>query len=545
MLFFLCTLPLWVYGVMCGSTGHDDSHITFWQAHTLIEHGQLLNYNGERLEQSSSLLLILLTASLAWVTSLSIVTIGYLLALCGAFGTLLIVWKSVKAAGSTQAWLPTLLTACTPYFAYWAWSGMETALTAVAALFFIYSTYRWLQASDIQHAVIAWIAALFLAAARPEMVVVGTAFLLCAAIFIRQAKILFLLSAFAVLMLWRHSYFGLWFPNPVYAKSSGLDFAQVQRGIDYAWRLFRHPLSAIGVILTGILFGFSVWKNIQQKSQNTLPLLCTLWVLIYAGFVVTSGGDWMKEGRFWVPLIAPLWLAICLADFNKQKHISFVRYGLLALLLAYTPLFIQKLSMGTTLWQHSAQRNITGDKASFFEMANREHLREWLALQALQNQLRAMSLSSTKPLTMMSKQMGMMNYHLFSEFGNKLRVWDMAGLVDNTLRNCTVMAQDGFDKQGLRINYRKFFERLPQAEQKCGLQAPDIIYDIYGWGETTPLPEFLRAQGYTILFNQTGRINKKPGLDITAQEVVAIKTSTLNGADIKTISVDFNQLLAQ
>jgi hypothetical protein len=75
----LCTMPLWIYGILCGSTGHDDSHITFWQAHTLLAEGQLLNYNGERLEQSSSLLAIVLTALLSLLTPLSIVNSGYLI----------------------------------------------------------------------------------------------------------------------------------------------------------------------------------------------------------------------------------------------------------------------------------------------------------------------------------------------------------------------------------------------------------------------------------------------------------------------------------
>lgn len=139
--------------------------------------------------------------------------------------------------------------------------------------------------------------------------------------------------------------------------------------------------------------------------------------------------------------------------------------------------------------------------------------------------------------------MGMVNYHIAGEFYGKVKIRDMAGLVENTLRDCAVMAQDGFDKQGLRINYRKYFERLPQAQRECGLQAPDIIYDIYGWGETVPLPVFLESQGYTIILNQTGRIATKPGIDITAQEVVAVRSALLPTTP-GTETVDFNQLLA-
>lgn len=540
----LCTLPLWVYGVLCGSTGHDDSHITFWQTQTLLQHGQLLNYNGERLEQSSSLLAIVLTALLSLVTPLSIVSSGYLVNLLSALVVIALVYFLSQRAGATQPWLPSLLTALTPYFSYWAWSGMESSLAACAVLIFIFSAYKFLLTPQLTTGIALWLATLALACTRPEMMVVGSAFFVFAALFLRKPTLLFFLTVFIALALWRYSYFGLWFPNPVYAKSGAPDIAQLQRGIDYFLRLFRHPLSVIGILITLFIFVTSCTKHFPQREKNVLPFLCCLWVLLYGGFVITSGGDWMKEGRFWVPLIAPLWLAICTA-FPVGNAAALIRYGLPALLLAYTPFFINRYSLGTPIWQHAAQRNIASDDASFFEIANREHLRDWLALRATQQQIREINPSPEQPLVLMSKQMGMVNFHLFTEFGDKLRVWDMAGLVDNTLRHCAVMAQDGYDKQGLRINYRKFFERLPQAERECGLRAPDIIYDIYGWGETTPLPDFLRTQGYTIVFNQTGRVNMPLGIDITAQETVAIRTALLKNKAIPTVTVDFNQALTK
>lgn len=540
----LCTMPLWIYGILCGSTGHDDSHITFWQAHTLLAEGQLLNYNGERLEQSSSLLAIVLTALLSLLTPLSIVNSGYLINLLSALSVIALVYFLSRRAGAAQPWLPALLTALTPYFAYWAWSGMESTLAAGAALLFIFSAYTFLLTPTLKTSAVFWLITLMLASVRPEMIVIGSAFFMMAALFLQRPSLLFFLTAFLALALWRYSYFGLWFPNPVYAKSGAPDTAQLQRGVEYFLRLYRHPLSIIGVSMTLLLLGMSYITHFQQRKKNALPFLCSLWVLLYGSFVITSGGDWMKEGRFWVPLIPPLWLAIYTA-FPIGKTAQLIRYGLPVLLIAYTPFFIDRYSLGTPTWQHAAPKKIASDHASFFEIANREHLRDWLALRVLQQQIREINPSPEQPLTLMSKQMGMVNYHLFTEFGNRLRVWDMAGLVDNTLRDCTVMAQDGFDKQGLRINYRKFFERLPQAERECGLRAPDIIYDIYGWGETTPLPDFLRMQGYTIVFNQTGRVNMALGIDITAQETVAVKTALLKNKNTPTLSINFNQALAQ
>jgi hypothetical protein len=455
-----------------------------------------------------------------------------------------LVYGIARHARLVHPWVPALLTALTPYFAYWAWSGMDTSITAMAVTLFIFTAYFFLTHSTPLVCIGLWISTVMLASTRPEMVVVGTAFFVMAALLLRRPALLFFITALIALMLWRYSYFGLWFPNPVYAKSGAPDIQQLQRGIDYFLRLFRHPLSLVGVAITLLLLCASCIKHFQQRTKNILPFLCSLWVLLYGGFVVTSGGDWMKEGRFWVPLIPPLWLAICTA-FPAGKTRQFIHYGLPALLVAYTPFLVNRYSLGTPLWQHAALKNIAGDDASFFEMANREHLRDWLALRALQQQIREINPSPEQPLTLMSKQMGMVNYHLFTEFGNRLRVWDMAGLVDNTLRDCAVMAQDGYDKQGLRINYRKFFARLPQAEIECGLRAPDIIYDIYGWGETTPLPDFLRMQGYTIVFNQTGRVNMALGIDITAQETVAVKTALLKNKNTPTLSINFNQALAQ
>ena len=41
--------------LLFSSTGHDDAHITEWAAYSLARFGEILNYNGQRFEQSSSL----------------------------------------------------------------------------------------------------------------------------------------------------------------------------------------------------------------------------------------------------------------------------------------------------------------------------------------------------------------------------------------------------------------------------------------------------------------------------------------------------------
>ena len=541
-LFALCTLPVWFYGLFCGSTGHDDSHITFWQAQALLDYGDLRNYNGERIEQSSSLLMSLLTALTALISRLSVVDSGYVLNLGGSILTLWVVWRLAQQSAIAKPWLPAVLTALTPYFSYWAWSGMETALAAACVMLFLATLFSWLQPSSGIGSVSLFLSALALAAVRPEMVLLGPVFLLIAAIIFRRPALMLYIAPFVLLSLWRYHYFGERFPNPVYAKSGMADAEQLLRGWEYFQRLFRHPVAALGISITLMAFAVSCVACLRARLQHHLLALCCLWVGIYGGFVIASGGDWMKEGRFWVPLVAPMWLAICLTFLSAQRSLL-TRYALPLLLVFYTPFFINTYNLGTPFWNYSQQKTIAGEQASFFETANREHLRDWPALRALQTLIPAIEPLQQKPLTIMSKQMGMVNFHLAKAFHGEFQVWDMAGLVDNTLRHCAVMAQDGFDKQGLRINYRKFFDRLPQAEKECGLRAPDIIYDIYGWGETTPLPDFLRSQGYRIIFNQTGRVDIKPGIDITAQEMIAVRENLLQGLDVQDDVIDFNLLM--
>jgi len=65
---------LWVLVVpalgflLFGSTGRDDSYITYWVADQFRRTGRIANYNGKAIEQSSSLLHVLVLAGLSWLT---------------------------------------------------------------------------------------------------------------------------------------------------------------------------------------------------------------------------------------------------------------------------------------------------------------------------------------------------------------------------------------------------------------------------------------------------------------------------------------------
>src|SRR6185312_6928148 len=80
--------------ILCGlvamsSTGRDDTHITYWAAHALRETGRIVNYNGDPVEQSSTLLFTLLLAGVNLVTGIDFPLLGGLLGLL--FGVLAVI----------------------------------------------------------------------------------------------------------------------------------------------------------------------------------------------------------------------------------------------------------------------------------------------------------------------------------------------------------------------------------------------------------------------------------------------------------------------
>lgn len=64
--------------VLFSSSGRDDAHITYWAAYAISHFGKIVNYSGEFVEQSSSLLQVLFLATINRLTGFNIVTLGKL-----------------------------------------------------------------------------------------------------------------------------------------------------------------------------------------------------------------------------------------------------------------------------------------------------------------------------------------------------------------------------------------------------------------------------------------------------------------------------------
>jgi len=140
----LSGLLLWAGFLVYGSTGHDDSHINFWNVHTLLTHGELVNYNGERVEQTTSLLQDFLTALLSLLSPTHLITFGYFVDIAAALACCLLGTRSALQLSPTLAdWMP-LLTLSSSSFLLWAFGGMGASLTAFCLLVGICCWHDWL-----------------------------------------------------------------------------------------------------------------------------------------------------------------------------------------------------------------------------------------------------------------------------------------------------------------------------------------------------------------------------------------------------------------
>src|SRR5262249_46170964 len=132
-LWLLPLLPVLGF-VLYGSTGRDDAYITYWAADALRNTGRITNYNGQKVEQSSSLLHVLILAATGWLPRLPIPTVAPWLAigagsLCAPVGYVLC--GRLDRGGR---WVAATLVGTLPPLVYWSFGGLEVSLATLLVL---------------------------------------------------------------------------------------------------------------------------------------------------------------------------------------------------------------------------------------------------------------------------------------------------------------------------------------------------------------------------------------------------------------------------
>ena len=519
------------------SSGMDDVYITYWAAKSLSDFGTIVNYNGDFLEQGSSLLHVVILAILHKLSSIPLPVIGiYFSAIMGGL-TLLFAWRLARFLEVKSAWFVVLFCAIFPYLVYWSVAGLETTLVAFIVILFIYSISKFLTES-ISPANFALTVLLIIAyiTARPEAILIVLTFLAIVSgyfigynvilkskfygkIYFAKIAILIVtsLASFTLLSLWRYNYFGHIFPQPVYAKSSGINLERSIQGIEYILNHFWMP----SLVILTILAIYTLYNTSQVNDSKRLTIIIIFsFIITTLAFIVTSGGDWMMGGRFFVPVLP---LLVILGVYSATK-LSISKVVLLFLLLTAsidTVKFFKDnwavipINRTESVYSQVLQDfNLAESDTLWPEKANREHLRD-LPLVSMLDTVVERLLMTKKSLTIFSSQMGIIPFYTAQKYFKKIRFLDRFALTTSDFTDCSVTNKMHRGKFGLQMSIWYFIKfKFNKINTECGIKRPDIIYGLFRyqmlkWAEDmkkATIFDSFETSGYKIVYFQFGDI---------------------------------------
>ena len=547
----LCLISVLFYG----AAGHDDSHITYSAVQQLNHSGEILSTNSLHVEQGSSLLHVLLLSGFSQVAqfipvldSLLLPDIGLLFSLLAALLCLPITLKLAQLLGIKHPQLvlaALLLSVC---FSYWAGGGLETSLVSLSILCFVLCSFYGLQAVILSASLppkstiirvrlyaAYCLSAFALITVRPEHIAVSICFLLAVftALFFSLNKHkhadetcntppyfwLILLSvapliiSFAAVTFWRFEVFQLYFPQPVFAKASGLSIDHVLFGLAYF--AYSAQLSIVLLSVGVVSAALSLLIKPKALSAAYILLICCLsFSVSYLAFIIFSGGDWMLGGRFFAH-IAPL-LFLCAFYFiqgsNRAKTYTI---ALLILLSIESLFFAYSLSTGipankdSNVKEQFKKLDINTQAYAWSELHNSVHLLDILFVDAIKPIIENIqSKPDVKaPIRIASVQMGMTPYHLNQLFPKQLYFIDMRGLSSQELSHCIAFDHYKRRQTGIYVRHDQYIAAAQQG--LCELPLPDIIYDLSGHSNSFHQRSIskLTALGYTVVWQQSGGIS--------------------------------------
>ena len=520
--------------LLFGSGGGDDSHITWWVVDELTRTGKIVNLNGDALEQSSSLGLVLLAATARLLVPLPTPELGVLISLLALVGTC---WLSGRLARRLDPLLELpacLLVATSGPLVYWATSGMETALAAFASVWLLEAIARLLELPRAvpRSELATWrlggnllAASAWFVSIRPENPlllagVLATAAVLC----VYESKrarspdegpnlpILLGAGLMAIgpgcaLFLFRRLMFHEWFPHPVSAKAGG----GTRWGAGFAY-LLDHSLSFQPALLLLLPLSVLLLLGLSAAGRGKpLPALLATHSVLGVLFVWSSGGDWMSCGRFLAPFLAVWWLTVLGAGhFVARARPAWLIAGTLAIAAANAT-FLVRLAHGGGANGYplaaalkvvpAARAQYALSSYSFLELANKSHLRDALLAEELKRVVTKVETITPGKIWLASGQAGGAPYHLFSAFPDKLRFIDFWGLTNSEARPCLPAKRLKHSSLGVALTPELLYQYRDVVLRDCGVPMADIVFNTSLRGSTR---RGLEQRGYTVIYFQHG-----------------------------------------
>jgi hypothetical protein len=535
------------------SAGRDDAYITYWAANTLREFGEIANLNGLHLEQSSSLLHVIVLGVFSRITSISVPTVGPLISMLSSLLTIIYTFQFARLiVGRWYAVGAAMIVATAVPFVYWTTGGLEGTLAALVTTALMYHLMQYLERPEAGRPPWnVWVLMGSFLLVRPESIfviatVIATAFVVFRlrgisvtderleyyAIVIR--KLLWVALATTALMAaifaFKQIYFGDWLPVPVMAKlGGGALLSRTGDGMQYlVTALLPPPLSLLPFFaIAGAIY--VVRKTGRDEPGFTGGLLLTLFVLVYMGFILIAGGDWMEGSRFIVPVIPALAvLAVMVVPHVKSREFQvYILAGIVAFQIVGGIWFAKFGSISTPLWEVSNldTSNLAVEKYSWFARPNRTHLRDIPVVDQLNSVIETLKSEVDGRVTVMSGQAGFVAYHMAREHYKEIEFIDRRGITTTHFTDCGGTKDVQRTTTGILLTYTAFFANQEDIEQECGIQRPHVIFEL-------DLPELtvenvIARNGYVVVYRQTGKIQTSKtlqGIEVLAHESIAVRS---------------------
>ncbi|MEM1182215.1 MAG: hypothetical protein AAGM22_27955 [Acidobacteriota bacterium] len=557
----LCLFPV---------SGQDDFFITLWPAETLADQGQILNYNGEAVEQSSTLLLTLVLAALVAATGLEPSTLARLLSAACALLALAATPTALGLNSAESRWSRWLLALFAP-FLYWASSGTEMPMVALALLLWVSLLHRRWPPSRLAPAFL--LASTAVVTARPEgafvlLAVLGALVGLDARSPLRRRWLTMALGVglvLATVVAWRLHTFGLAWPLPVSAKVGGdSPLQRIASGLAYlsAWNGFG---TAGLPLLAAALFGLAlrVGRRLSGHSSGLYPetdptrdvgpLAGGLVAMAYVGFAVTGGGDWMEGGRFIAPAApflasAAAHAVVSLNDAGRRRgglgrHLSAALGPALIMLSTASILALaaHPKTRALPLWRAGQLADGPHAEVPWSERSNKAQLRDVTVLPFLDALVNRIARETRAPLVLTSHQMGYVAYRL-SQRHPELRVIDAAGLVEPSLGDCAAIRDrvahnaGGLWRKGHAYSPHLKVRFLLENVHDCAAELPrhrpapspfDVLYEL-----GIPDLELLDRFSLTLVYVQDGTFLRRPSYTFVAVRTELARALALDSVQV-------------
>jgi hypothetical protein len=520
--------------LLFGSGGGDDSHITWWVVDELTRTGKIVNLNGDALEQSSSLGLVVLAATLRLLLPLATAQLGVLLSLLALVGTCWLTGRLARRLDPSLEMPASWLVATSGPLVYWATSGMETALAAFATVWLLDAIAALLEVPPdaARSELMTWrlggnlfSASSWFVSVRPENPLLFAGILaiagaLCVPETKRRAGLpqalnppiliggaLIALAPTIALFVFRRLTFQAWFPHPVSAKAGG----STRWGAGFSY-LLDHTLQFQPALLVLLPLSASLLLVLSITGRGKLlPAVLAAHGVFGVLFVLSSGGDWMSCGRFLVPLLPVWWLTVLgAAHFVTRDRRAWLTAGALGLGALNLTLLVRLAHAGgangyplaAALKVVPAARAEYGLSAyPFLELANKSHLRDAILAEELKRVVAQVATITSDKIWLASGQAGGAPYHLFSAFPGKLRFIDFWGLTNSEARPCLPARKVKHSSLGVALSPELLYQYRDVVLRDCGVPMADIVFNT-GLRDSTR--RGLEQRGYTVVYFQRG-----------------------------------------